>query len=645
MTSKPPDRPAGTAAGAATMTALEAALAHQRAGRLDEAAAGYEAVLQQTPRQFDALHLLAVVEADRGRPAAALRLFREAIEVAPGSADALRNFGSFLHAQGHVDDAIRQFRRAIELKPDFATAYSALGIALRSKGDSGAAEQACREAIRLNPRQTVAHQTLATLHKDAGRIGEAMAAYRTVLELEPANARARAMLYHLSRQSCAWDLLPALEAAMDRDTEAALAAGRRPGAGPFVAIARSTDPAFACRVAKAAAADVARQCMPLPRPAPAAGDRLRVGYLSYDLRDHAVGHLVQGLFPAHDRAAVEVAAYSYGPDDGSACRRALRDSADRFVDLAGMPYGEAAARIRGDGVEILVDLGGHTQGARLEIAAHRPSPVQASWLGFPGTTGAAFFDYAIVDAVVAPPEHARHFTEKLVYLPHACLITNREPVAPARPGRIEAGLPPTGTVFGSFNQPYKIDETVLRSWLRILEAVPDSVLWLSLGGSEARANLLRHAAATGMGPERIRFADRLADRTAYLARLGLVDLMLDTVRYNGHTTTIDSLWAGVPVLTVLGSHFASRVSASLLGAIGLSELVAADLAGYERLAIGLAREPEKLAALRAKLAANRTTAPLFDTERFVRGLERAYRRMASLARAGKPPEAIDLRGT
>lgn len=646
MTGKPTEPPTSDAAtpDAAIMAALETALAHQRAGRLQEAAAGYESVLRQSPQQFHALHLLAVVEAERGRPAQAMERFRAAIEVEPRHADALRNFGSFLQTQGQLDAAIAMFRRALAIKPDFATAQSALGIALRMKGDYAGAEAACREAIRLNPQQVVAHMTLAALHKNAGRTGEAIAAYRRALELDAANGRARAMLYHLLRQTCAWDGLAALETAMDRDTAAAIAAGRRPGAGPFVAIARSTDPAFAFRVAKASAADVARHCTPLPAVLPSGGGPLRVGYLSYDFRDHAVGHLIQGLFRSHDRTWIEVAAYSYGPDDGSACRRLLRESADRFIDLTGMPYRDAAARIREDGTEILVDLGGHTQSARMEIAAHRPAPVQASWLGFPGTTGADFFDYALVDATVAPPEHARFFAEKLVYLPHCYLITNdREPVASGRPPRVEAGVPPGGFVFGSFNQAYKIDEAIFGAWLRILEAVPTSILWLSIGDLDARANLVRRAQAIGVTPERIRFADRLADRPSYLARLGLVDLMLDTARYNGHTMTIDSLWAGVPVLTMLGGHFASRVSASLLGAIGLPELIAPDLAAYERGAIELARDPKRLAALRARLAANRETRSLFDTAGFVRGLEEAYRRMSALARAGKPPEPIDLR--
>ncbi len=647
--SRPPKGPpvrarAGARPPDAEMRALlEAAVAHQRAGRVEQAVAGYEAVLRRQPRQFDALHMLAVIEAERGRPARAMELFRAAVAVQPKHLDALRNFGGFLQTQGQTDAAIELYRRALALKPDFAKALSALAIALRHKGEIDAAEAACREAIRVNPRQTVAHMTLAGLLKDRGCIAEAIASYRRALESDPHQARARALLFHLLRQICAWEELGSLEAAMDRETEAALAAGRCPGEPVFIAITRRMDPAFALAVAAGWSADIARRCPPLPPTKPAAGGRIRLGYLSADLHDHATGHLIRGLFARHDRTAFEVHAYSYGPDDGSFYRRSLVESCDRFVDVAGLDHGAAAERIRADGVEILIDLKGHTQGSRLEIAALRPAPVQVAWLGFPGSLGAGFIDYAIVDEVVAPPEQARFFNERLVHLPDCYQVTDdAQPIAAARPSRFEAGLADGVPVFASFNQSYKIEPEIFAAWMRILAAVPGALLWLLAGNPELEQNLRAAAGRAGIAPDRLRFAARLP-KDRHLARLGLADLSLDTRIYNGHTTTTDSLWAGVPVLTLLGGHFASRVSASLLGAIGLAELVAPDLAAYERMAIALAREPKRLAAIRARLGANRSTTPLFDTGRFVRGLERAYARMSALSRAGRPPEPIDLR--
>jgi protein O-GlcNAc transferase len=639
----PPARSGARASEAAIQAALAAALAHQRAGRADAAAAGYEAVLRRLPRRFDALHMLAVIEAERGRPARAMALFRAAVAAAPRHAEALRNFGGFLQTQGQLDEAIALYRRALDAKPDFATAQSALAIALRLKGDLGAAEAACREAIRLNPRQTVAYMTLAGLLKDRGRVGEAIECYRRALECDPNQARARALLYHQLRQIGAWDELPALEAALDRDTAAALAAGRCPGEPVFIAVSRRIDPAYALAVATGWSADVARRCPPLPPAAPAAGGRIRLGYLSADLHDHATGHLIRGLFAGHDRDAFEVYAYSYGPDDGSFYRKSLVESCDRFVDIERLDHGAAAERIRADGVELLIDLKGHVQGTRLEIAALRPAPVQVAWLGFPGSLGAPFIDYAMVDAVVAPPEQARFFSERLVYLPDSYQVTDdAQPIAAVRPSRAEAGLADEGPVLASFNQSYKLDAETFAVWMRVLAAAPSAQLWLLAGNAELEGNLRATAARAGVDPGRLRFAGR-RPKHEHLARLGLADLSLDTRIYNGHTTTTDSLWAGVPVLTMLGGHFASRVSASLLGAIGLPELATADLAAYERTAIELACDPTRLAALRAKLAANRATMPLFDTARFVRGLERAYARMSELSRAGRPPEPIDLR--
>jgi predicted O-linked N-acetylglucosamine transferase (SPINDLY family) len=483
---------------------------------------------------------------------------------------------------------------------------------------------------------------LASIEKDRGRLAEAIACYRRVLEYDPRQARARALLFHLLRQVCAWEGLDRLAVAMDREATAAVEAGRCPGEPVFVAVGRRMDPAFALAVAKGWAAEIARRAAPLPPTETATDARIRIGYLSSDLRDHATAHLIRGVFAAHDRARFEVFAYSYGPDDGSAYRQALVRGCDRFVDIAGFDHRSAAERIRADGVEVLVDLKGHTQGNRLEILAFRPSPVQASWLGFPGSTGASYVDYAIVDATVAPPEHARFFSERLVYLPGAYLATDDTQAIAAMPDRAEIGLESGVPVLASFNQPYKIEPEVFAIWMRVLAAAPDALLWLLAGPPELAANLRAAAARAVVDPGRLRFAPRLP-KDRHLARLGRADLTLDTRTYNGHTTTIDSLWAGVPVVTVLGGHFASRVSASLLGAIGLPGLVAVDLADYERIAIELAREPEKLAALRAKLAANRRTHPLFDTAGFVRGLERAYGRMSELARAGRPPEPIDLR--
>jgi len=622
---------------------LRKAVADHAAGRLAQAAAGFETVLRSDPGQFDALHRLAMIEAERGHPDQAIALFERAIAAGPRRAVALRNFGAYLQTQGRVAEAIQLYRRAIALEPGGARSHAALAFALRAQRDDTAAEAACREAIRLDPRLAIAHLTLAGLHRDRGRLEAAVACYRQALEADPEQPQARAALFHLLRQICDWREVAALGERIDRESAAAVAAERCPGEPALVALSRRMDPAFALDVARRWSAEIARRVQPLPpAPAPRTG-LIRLGYISGDFHDHATAHLLRGLFPAHDRREFEVVAYSYGPDDGSEYRRSLIAGCDRFVELSGMDHRTAAERIRADGIEILIDLKGHMQGARLEITAARPAPVQVAWLGFPGSLGAGFIDYAIVDAVVAPHDHARFFSEKLVVMPDCYQPTDdTQPIAAEQPSRAEVGLAIGVPVFANFNQAYKIEPELFAAWMRILTAVPGSQLWL-LSENEACERNLR-AAATGcaIDPDRLRFAPRVP-KDRHLARLRLADLALDTRTLNGHTTTTDCLWAGLPVLAILGGHFASRVSASLLGAIGLPELVVPDLAAYERAAVEFGRDPARLAAVRAKLAANREFMPLFDTGRFVRALEMGYRRMSTLLRAGKPAEAIDLR--
>jgi predicted O-linked N-acetylglucosamine transferase (SPINDLY family) len=334
--------------------------------------------------------------------------------------------------------------------------------------------------------------------------------------------------------------------------------------------------------------------------------------------------------------------YSHGPDDGSDYRQRIERGAERFVELHGAHHIDAARRILEDGTEILVDLSAFTAMARPEIAALRPAPVQATTIGLPGPTTAPFYDYVMVDRIVVPPEHADQHAEALVYLPNTYYFTDdAQPVAPDPIARADEGLPASAFVFACYCAHFKIERPVFAAWMRVLQAVEGSVLWLYRESPESEANLRRAAAAAGVDPVRLVFGQR-RPKPLHLARLALADLCLDTLTYGGHTTTVDALWAGVPVVTRLGDAFASRVGASLLTAIGLPELIAPDLAGYEALALRLALHPAALAALRARLASQRRIAPLFDTRRFARGMEEAFRRMARRHRAGDKPVPIDL---
>jgi predicted O-linked N-acetylglucosamine transferase (SPINDLY family) len=353
--------------------------------------------------------------------------------------------------------------------------------------------------------------------------------------------------------------------------------------------------------------------------------RLKIGYFTSDMHDHPVAHLTVGLFEHHDRSAIELSIYSHGRADASPWRRRAEAAADCFVDLHGLGHRAMAERIAADGTDILIDLNGHSSGAKMEALALRPSPLQALWLGYPASSGADFIDYMITDIVATPPEAAPDYSEALLWLPHAFQPNDdRQEIAAEATTRARWGLPADGVVFASLNQGFKIEPASFALWMELLRELPRSVLWLRSPSAEMLANLRREAVARGIAQERLIFADR-PDKPVHLQRLSLADIALDTWMYNGHTTTSDALWAGVPVIALEGGHYASRVSASVLRAIGLPELIAQSPAEYRALALRYGRDASARAALRAKLAANRQTQPLFDTARFARNLEAGYR--------------------
>ncbi len=415
-----------------------------------------------------------------------------------------------------------------------------------------------------------------------------------------------------------------------------------PGSPPniFELLWQPVAPARLKRAAEAHAASLR------PPPAPpllrAAGtDRLRVGYLSADFHQHATAYLIAEVLERHDRARFDILAYSTGPDDGSAMRARLAAAVGHFHDCAALPDRALAERIAADGLDLLVDLKGWTRDGRVQALAYRPAPLQASWLGFPGTLGADWIDYAIVDSILAPPGSEAQFTESLLRLPHCYQPNDRQRAIGDTPGRAEAGLPEHALVLACFCQAAKITPAVFAAWMRALAALPDAVLWLLQPLPAAAANLQREAAARGIDPARILFAPKLPlDR--HLARYRLVDLALDTTPYGSHTTASDALWAGCPQLAITGDSFAARVSTSIVAAAGVPELAAPDLPTHEAMILRLGRDATARAALRAKLAAARHIAPLWDTPRFVQHLEAGYAAVIARQREGLAPAMIDI---
>jgi predicted O-linked N-acetylglucosamine transferase (SPINDLY family) len=429
-----------------------------------------------------------------------------------------------------------------------------------------------------------------------------------------------------------WPMIERLAPIVDGMNRTALAAGLRAPEQALHNITRCDDPAYNLAIARSHSQATVRRMAwqrPLLRRPAAAGDsendkRLRIGYLSADIWDHPIAHLSAGLFAAHDRRAFAVHVYAYV-----------------FVNIDKLGTLAAAQRIADDRIDILIELSGHTSSARLDIAALRPAPLQLHWLGYPGSIGADFLDYLIADRNVAPDSHLAFYAEKVLRLPNSYQVNNGEQVTAGGMTRAQCGLPEDAIVLCCFNQIAKLEPVIFGLWMKLLAEFPRTVLWLLAGTPSAAANLHRFAAERGIAPERVIFAPKL-DKARHLGRIGLADLALDTRIYNGHTTTSDALYAGLPVVAMAGRHFASRVSASLLTTQGVEELIASDLDGYHRLARALIADRSRLAALRAKVMAARSTRPLFDTARFTRNLEAAYRAIWQRHKAGLAPQSLDL---
>jgi len=375
----------------------------------------------------------------------------------------------------------------------------------------------------------------------------------------------------------------------------------------------------------------------------ASSDKLRLAYLSPDFRNHPAAHLIVQLLELHDRARFETIGISFGPDDGSETRARIARAVDQFHDVRIRSDREVAELLNALQVDIVVDLAGHTDGARAKILHMRPAPVQVSYLGFCGTVGADYLDYVIADRIVVPFDQAPYFAESIVHLPDCFMAyDSTQPISPGVPTRTQAGLPEQGFVFCAFNGSYKFRPSCFDAWMRLLLAVDGSVLWLSAVNPVASENLRREAARRGVDPARIVFAPRVEQRADHFARSRLADLFLDTLPYNAHSTACDALYAGVPILTCAGNTFAGRVAASLLHAVGLPQLATANIEEYEASALRLAADPAEMRRVRHQLAENLPTCPLFDTDRFRRHLEKAYMTMWDIHRRGEPPRSFSV---
>jgi predicted O-linked N-acetylglucosamine transferase (SPINDLY family) len=530
-----------------------------------------------------------------------------------------------LRQEGRLRDAEQLLREAASQFPRDALVATNLGVVLLEQDQGEQGVEWLQRALDFDPRCAPAHYNLANVMRASGQRADAVRHYQAAVDAGSDFAPAREQLMLCLLEVCDWD-----RAALQADALRTMIA-RQPAAewmrcvSPLTAVYLGLEPVLCKEVAAYHAAECAHGIAEVARnPVLDGGTRLRIAYLSRDFRDHPVGHVLANVFALHDRARFEVHAYSYGPDDGSGYRKAIAAGVDRFVDAHAMTDAEIAADIARAGIQVLIDLAGHTTGNRLAVLARRPAPVQAHYLGYPATTGASYIEYFITDPVATPSEAAAEFTEKPAYVAQCFMVADGTDAVDDLDATIASDeFPASAIVYCDFNNASRITREDFHAWMEILRGVPQSVLWLQGASALGVANLRKEAQACGVAPERVIFAQRVPSKRQHLARLKRADLVLDTIGWhNGHSSTSDALWAGVPVLTVPARHFAGRVAASLVTAAGLPELVKRDREEYVRTAIELGNDRAQLAALKSKLA--QRAAPFFDTRGRVRDLEAAY---------------------
>lgn len=610
-------------------------------GRLQEALAGYDQAIALQPTYVQALvnrgHLLQELK----RPAEALASYERAIGLHSGVPEAYLGRGRVLFDLLRFEEAIASYDRALALRADYGDAWVNRATALvrlrRYEESIGSYDR----GLELLPGHAESWRARGAVLVLLRRFNEAIASYDRSIELDPEQKYLLGMSQYARMQCCDWSNLESNIARLAEGLEA-----RRAVAVPLPVLALTDSPGLH----RLAAEIWVREECPRddglgPVPLRPAGGPIRIGFFSADFRSHPVSLLTVEMFERIDRSKFELSAFAFGPECSDPVRARLLRSFDRFIDVDKKSDDDAARLARELGLDIAVDLTGFTQNARTGIFARGAAPIQLSYLGYPGTLGADYMHYLIADRVLIPPGSEQHYAEKIIFLPDSYQANDStRPITQRAFTRAELGLPEQGFVFCCFNRGFKLMPETFDCWMRILARVPGSVLWLTEADESARARLQQHAQTRGVAAQRLVFAPPMPAMADHLARQRAADLFLDTWPFNAHTTASDALWAGLPVLTCPGRTLPSRVAASLVTAVGLPELIAPSVADYEALAVELATQPERLGALRQRLADKLPTTRLFDTARFTRHMEAAFTAIYQRAQAGLLPEHIDVSG-
>lgn len=632
--------------------------------------AGAESVLIKLPQNPDTVNLLSASLYEQGKLSEARQHLEDALKTFPDEPEIIFSLGVVAEKSGNFSDAAEHYKKAsklkedfryfynlsvmeytlnrfsesekslektIELNPNLPQAYINLSLLNIHRKNRQKAEEYSRKAILTDPSNVAAHYNMANIYELSGENLKALECYKKLLEIDPRHKKALGGLIGCYQKLCYWDELEKTDP-------------NKATFFPFTSLFLFDDAEINFKVAKEKCHEIEQKAELIGKKFDLSArrkekEKIVIGYLSADMRSHTVGYLTQHIFATHNRDRFTINCYSTGTNDNSECRKKIMESANNFVDCKNMSDLEAANKIYEDGVDILMEMNGHTHGGRLLISALRPAPIQVNLWGFVGSIGGDFMDYIIADKIVMPEEHQQYFSEKFVYLPDTLQINHSmEKISNEALTRSDLGLPEDVFIFNAHHQAFKIDKKMFKVWMNILKKIDKSVILLRQADPSAKQNLQKHADEFGVDRNRLIFLDKLPSREQYFKRLSLTDLSLDTRIYNGGSTTMDSLWAGVPVVVLLGNHYASRMAAGIINGIEMyDDLVVNSLEEYEDLVIELATNPEKLKSLKEKLWEKRKTATLFNNEECVRKLEKAYELMWKNYLEGNDPKTLEVK--
>jgi protein O-GlcNAc transferase len=621
-------------------------IAQKSMGDFNKAYESFKKAIKLDPMLVEAYNNLGNIQIRLNLYDEAIKTFLHALVINPYYKDVYNNLGTVWHGLGQTQKAITCYKKAMEINAAFPDAHNNLGVALQNISRLKTAIKSYKQAISLRPNFAEAYFNLASTYHDLGDTENAVKYASNALSIFPNYQDALHLSIQQNEVLCNWKEVEKLMPTLNKMTSDAIKNNYKSGEIPFFSISNFDDPNRNYQVARLWSKFLTGHLPTVnfdsvKRNNKSKNGVLNIGYVSSDFRDNVIAHQFVDVFRYHNKTKFKVFAYSCGPNDRSYYRKAV-EKYTNFRDVANISYIKAAELVYKDEIDILIDLNGYTRGAKLEISALRPAPIRAHYLGFPGTVAADFFDYIITDKIITPPSASPYYSEKFVYMPNCYQAQSYSRYEKNKNEVIPERVASSSFIFCSFNNNYKITKPIFLSWMNILKKTPNSILWLVKERTTSQNNLLNEANKAGVSPDRITFTKRVS-LESHLNRIPLASLALDTYPYNGGATTSNTLWSGVPVVTLQGKTYITRMSSSLLTAAGIPELITSNIKDYEKLAVSLAKNPEKIKRLKQTLLSNRDTKPLFNTKLFVKNLEKAYIAMWQNYKKGNKPKTLNIR--